>query len=1223
MIKTYKISVCLVMLIALLFFNCATHKTSIAKTDAITLRDIDPVLKVYMIGGVGISENDEAPTALQSLEIEIKNATKSDLLLFLGDNVYPKGIPNQDGPEKEAAEQDLSLQIDLAKKFPGRVIFIPGNQDWYSGVSGLKQQEKLVEKALGKHSFLPEDSCPMKKVKINDDTILLVLDSQWYITNWDRHPKINEHCNLKTRTDFLDEFRSEIKKARGKTVLVAIHQPMFSSGPHGGQHSLSSHLTPVPLVGSLKNLMRNTSGIYNTDLSNVFYNELKRNLVAASQQNNSVIFISGHEQNLQYLVKDNIPQIISGSGSRTSATRLIKGAKFAYPDNGFAVLNIFKDGASEVKFISAKDREVVYQTEVFKSDSKIISSGFPIIRQDSIMASVYSVEETKKGGFYKFLWGERYRKYFSEPVTAKVAYLDTLMGGLTPLRKGGGTQSKTLHLKAADGTRFVMRAVEKNAAQYIQSFAFKDQYVEGSFENTVSEALVKDVFTGSYPYAPFIVASLSKDLNIPYLNSNLYYIPKQDALGNYNDEYGDELYVFEEHPSKGHLHLATGNFTGNIISTTDVLLKINEDESKIVDEPSYIKARLFDMVIGDWDRHHDQWRWLEFQEDNKMVYKALPRDRDQAFSKMSDGFLLGASIYLIPVAKLLRKYASDLKDVKGFNIEPFPLDMALIVQSNKEVWDQQVAAIQNDLTDAVIDDAFNTVPKEVQGETIESIKELLKGRRRNLQSISDAYYKLINEYAVVVGTNKEDYIKVNGLENGDVEVTVFRKKGDSIKESYHNRTYSPKLTKELWIYGLDDSDTFEITGTIKKMKIGIIGGQNNDEYIVEDGKNIKIYDYKSRPNTLNEVGNASVKLQDNYSANVYDYKKLRNNTNRIIPSMGLNPDDGLKLGATNVYTRYGFERNPFTSQHKMDVAYYFATSAFEFKYQGEFAHIIGNLNLKIDAHYQSSNYTFNFFGYGNETINLDDDLGFDYNRVRMREFLIKPSFIYRANGGSKFSLGVGYESVKVENTENRYVSESPEVPSYIFESNQYASVTTKFEFKNYDNNAYPTLGFESRLEFGYKINLHHDNIGYTYLIPELSFTHKLVSSGKFVLATRIKSQINFGENFEFYQAASIGGTDGLRGFRNQRFTGNQSFFQNTDIRYSFGKFRTKILPIRVGVFTGFDYGRVWLKGEDTHKWHNSYGGGFFISGVDIISANLGVFHSMDGFRVAFALGFAL
>lgn len=1221
--KNYKRISLLGILATLLFSNCATYNSSSTKTGSLNSQDKETSMKVYMIGDAGKLENNETSAALKALENEIKNANASDLILFLGDNVYPKGIPDIDGPKRETAELIINSQINIAKKFPGRVIFIPGNHDWYSGISGLKLQEKLVEKALGKNTFLPENGCPIKKVKINNETILLVIDSQWYVTNWDKHPTINDNCDIKTRTDFLDEFRSEIKKARGKTVLVAIHHPMFTGGAHGGQYSFNDHMKPLPVLGSLKNLLRNTSGVSNADLSNKFYNELKRNLVAASQQNDFVIFISGHEHSLQYFVKNNIRQIISGSGSKTTATRLVKGSEFASGTNGFAILNFFKDGSSQVKFISAENNAVIYQNQVFEPEEEPVTIKYPKISQDSVKASIYTDEETAKSGFYKFLWGDRYRKYYSLPVKAKVAYLDTLMGGLKPMRKGGGSQSKTLHLETREGIRYVMRALKKDASQYIQATAFKDQFVEDQFKNTASEAIVKDVFTGSYPYAPFVVASLSSSLGIPYLNSNLYYIPKQDILGKYNQEYGNELYVFEEHASEGNVNLASGNFTGNIISTLEVLIEIHKDESKVIDEKAYIKARLFDMLIGDWDRHYDQWRWIEYQDGNKTIYRPLPRDRDQAFSKMSDGFILGTSVYLMPAAKLLRKYASDLKDVKGFNLEPFPLDMAFITNSDKNIWDQQVADIQRNLTDEVIDNAFNTIPKEARDESIETIKSLLKGRKLNLHAIADDYYKAVNKVAVIVGTNKNDFIKINGLENGDVEVSMFRKKGDMLKNQFHNRTYSPSLTKEIWIYGLDDDDTFEVTGESKTIKIRIIGGQNNDEYVIKNGKNIIIYDYKSKPNTLTQVDKATLKLQDRYDINVYDYKKLKNNTNQTIPTIGFNPDDGFKLGISNTYTINNFNRNPFTSQHNIKASYYFATSGFELGYSGEFANVLGSMNLKITSEFHSPNFTLNFFGYGNETENTDDDLGMDYNRVRLSEFNFKPSLVYRAYGGSQISFGIGYESVEVDNTQSRFVSSNMQLPVYIFESNRYGSVNAKYEFENFDNKAFPTFGLNTSIEVGYKMNFDQNNSGYKYLISELGFSHKLISSGKLVLASRIKSQIIFGTNFEFYQAASIGGTNGLRGFRNQRFTGNQYVFQNTDIRYSFEKFKTKVIPMRFGFFGGFDYGRVWLDGEDSKKWNNSYGGGFFISGADVINLNIGGFNSTDGFRVVFALGFIL
>ncbi|NHN27290.1 phosphoesterase [Flavobacterium jejuense] len=1208
--------------------SCATKKAQISReTEDAKLLENTSQFEIahtfYLLGDAGNAKKDSTTIALSSFEEKLNESSREATVLYLGDNIYPKGMPEKNNVGRELAMHQLDVQIDAVKHFQGKTIFIPGNHDWYSnGVKGLKREQEYVEKKLGKNSFLPKNGCPIKTVAINDEIVLIIVDSEWYITNWDNHPTINDDCEIKTRNQFLEEFRNEIKKARGKTTLIAIHHPMFSNGPHGGQYSFREHMNPVPVLGTLKNSIRRTTGIVNADLSNKYYNDLKKNIVAASLQNDRVILISGHEHSLQYLVEDNIPQIISGSGSKATATRNVKGGKFSYGVNGYAILDVYRNGASKIRFISAKNDKVEFETIVLKSNSFKNEVKYPIVVKDSIQSSIYSEEETKKGKFYTFLWGERFRKYYSTPVKAKIAYLDTLKGGLIPVRKGGGTQSKALRLKDKEGKQYVMRAMKKNASQYIQAAMFKDQYVEREFKNTKAESLVKDVFTGSHPYASFTMAILSDAIGLAHLNPKLYYIPKQDVLGDFNQEFGDELYQFEEHASDGHTDLADGDFTGEIISTMDVLKEIHDDESKMVDEKAFIKARLFDMLVGDWDRHQDQWRWLQFKENEKKVYRPLPRDRDQPFSRMSDGLVLGTAVRLIPVAKLLKKYNSDLKNVKGFNIEPLPLDMAFITDATKEVWDEQVELIKKNITKGVVDEAFNSMPREVNDYTVDDIKKMLLNRRDNLQEISDRYFNLVNKYAVITATNKDDYIKIEGKENGEVEVSVFRKKDKTIKDLFHHRIYNPKLTKEIWIYGLDDDDTFEVVGKSRKIKIRLIGGQNNDVYQVEKGRNIVIYDYKTKNNDVTDAGKATLKLQDKYAINVYDYKKLKTNTNQLIPTIGANPDDGFKIGMNNTYTVYGFERNPFTRQHQFKGAYYFATNGYELDYKGEFANAIGNLNLVLQTKFQSPNFSLNFFGYGNETKNNDDDFGLNYNRVKVREFNIGPSLVWKLYGGSQFSFGLQYASIEVQETEGRFVKNNTQLPNYIFDENQFFNTNVKYFFENYDNKAYPTLGMRIGLEIGYKKSLDVKNKSFGYIMPEISFNHKLSSSGKLVLATKVKSQINLVNDFEFYQAASIGGNDGLRGFRNQRFIGNQSFYQNTDIRYSFNRVKTQFVPIKLGIYGAFDYGRVWYKYEDSNKWNNSYGGGVFINGAELLSLNLGVFNSNDGFRVAFGLGFA-
>ena len=58
-------------------------------------------------------------------------------------------------------------------------------------------------------------------------------------------------------------------------------------------------------------------------------------------------------------------------------------------------------------------------------------------------------------------------------------------------------------------------------------------------------------FTGSHPYAPFTIGTLADKIGVFHTNPVLYYVPKQNALGYYNDDFGDELYMIEERASDG------------------------------------------------------------------------------------------------------------------------------------------------------------------------------------------------------------------------------------------------------------------------------------------------------------------------------------------------------------------------------------------------------------------------------------------------------------------------------------------------------------------------------------------------------------------------------------------------------------------------------------------------------------------------------------------------
>ncbi|MDX1315445.1 MAG: phosphoesterase, partial [Eudoraea sp.] len=514
--------------------------------------------------------------------------------------------------------------------------------------------------------------------------------------------------------------------------------------------------------------------------------------------------------------------------------------------------------------------------------------------------------------------------------------------------------------------------------------------------------------------------------------------------------------------------------------------------------------------------------------------------------------------------------------------------------------------------------------------SMEDIKRKLKGRRSNIGDIALRYADVVSKYAIVRGTDKDDWFDITRMPNGDTKVVGYRIKDGEKADVIHNRVYNHKSTKEIWIYALDDDDHFHIDGNGDDLiKLRLVGGLNNDVYEIKNGKKVHLYDYRSKPNTFKT--NKGVKhIRDDYETNTYDYKKPRYNSNVLIPGIGGNPDDGLKIGLTNTFTKNGFERNPFTSQHTISGFFYTATSGFELAYKGEFANVLGSWNLTLSGDFSSPNFARNFFGYGNTTPNPnaedDDNFDLDYNRVKLGKLSFGTGLVHRGEHGGVFNIGVNYQSFELEETDGRFIENyAAAFPSD--EQKSFLNTEASYVFQNSDNPAFPTLGMKFMLHMGYTHNLDESN-GFGYLIPSLGFAYRLVPTGDLVFATRSKAHFNFGDNFEFYQAASIGGNDGLRGYRFQRFTGKNAFYQSSDIRWNFGRKKTGILPVETGLFGGFDVGRVWVDDDlllnpdfNNDQWNTSVGGGFFINAADFIAGSISLFNSDDGLRFAFALGF--
>lgn len=1157
------------------------------------------IYSVYVTANTALRDNQTN----REIFNEIISASKkgdSATLLVIG-NIVPKdGYPNKDNGRDKVQKYLQENLLDPLKDFKGRLIFTPGVNEWQADAPDNIDDLESFLQDNSRAEFWPNDGCPIEGKELSDNVHLTMVDSQWYLEDWDDHPYINNKCDYKTREQFMVEFADELKDNQGKTVLVAIHHPIMSKTKMGFFERI---------IGA------GTQNFRNPD-----YTDLRERLSTIAQRYNDVVFLSGNDRNLQFVQDDSLEQIISGvTKNPEKAKPKKKKGHFADYNMGFAKLNIYQDGGSEAEFYEVGKPDPVFTTQIQRERTRLSEVSWHS-KDDygkTELASIYTKDETNKDGLYKFLWGTHYRPIYSTKSEFPVLFLDTIPGHLKPVGEGGGHQSRSLRFRDDNDHEFTLRALRKSALRFLQK-SVPTHYVEDYLANTVAERYVQDFYTTAHPYAPFATNNMMDAIDLMHATPKIYYIPKQEALGIYNEDYGDALFMLEEHVGDENKDMPIFRNPDDILSTKDVMLEIQEDKKAYVDEKMYIRARLFDMLIGDWDRHADQWRWAEYKEGDKKRYEPIPRDRDQAFPKY-DGPIIALLKAGTTEIRSMETYDDMVNHPKWFNWAAYATDKAFIKTSSWEDWKEQAEYIQNHITDDVIQKSFDELPEGTQDESIEEIKQKLKARRANLVKIAHDFYEHVKEYDMITGTEDDDEFLITRKPGGTTNIQITNEDGKVV----FNNSYNSDLTRQLWIYGLDGNDTFRIEGEGDNLiKLKVLGGEKNDIYDFQNTKKAKLYDYESKKNTIKTPG-AHKWLIDSYDINHYDPNKRMIRDYRFTPNGDYNSDTGFKLGVVNIYSTYGLVQNPFTTRQKLLANYYFSTQGFDVEYNAEFADIFYHWNFGMTAYYSSPNFTMNYFGAGNDTEYDKSEVARDFNRVRIEQWHFAPYLTWRSEPKSSFYIKPMIEAYEVSYDENRFVGNTFAASNEVFDSQLYGGAELNYNYNSKDRPAYPANGMELDLTAGYKRNIDEHNNEFGYVRPMLSIDYPLHPSGFAVIATKVGGEAILGENYEFYHGAVLGGgnVNSLRGYRNERFNGKYAFYQNIDLRSGITKFRTNFIPIRLGFSLGFDYGRVWLDDDNTNDWHTDYGGSLFINGFSAFTGNLGYYVGDDGGRFNFTFNF--
>ncbi len=1234
------LSTALSLSLTLLFLaSCANYKIHPREENA-RLSSTEPSTNlalqhtVFLIGDAGDATDVEANSAVKTLEKHLEQASENSSVLFLGDNIYPVGLSPKSKKEKRAVgESHLDAQINILKNFAGQPIFIPGNHDWYKyGVKGLDRQERYLEKHINRNRgiedddddnwgnyFLPDEGCSGPEiVEVNDKLIIVVIDSQWWLSNWDKVPNINDGCEIRTRAAFAQAFKDAIRKNKEKNIVVALHHPLYSNGIHGGKTSLKNHIfpleslihgfyLPLPVLGTVAQGLRATIGS-RQDIVNSFFREMREDLIDPAEEHGEFIFVSGHEHSLQYFQKRGQHFVISGAGSKNSTTTGGNQVSFAYGNEGFSKIDFYEDGSAWLEFwipsSASPEGKRVYRQKIkgaLPDPEADIPVSFPEYENPSptISKPPITTEVKPAGKVQTFLLGKHYRGIYLSQFDFPKLDLSTYKGGVEILTRGGGMQTNSLRMLNPDGQQYIMRSLTKDESRGIPH----------PFQGVSFVAfLFKDNYLATQPFAPLAIPTMAKASNVYFAKSEIFYIPKQPRLRGYNVDFGGEVYITEERAAKDWRDLASFGFSSKIISTPDVVLKVQKNDKHFIDQNWVARTRLFDIVIGDWDRHSDQWRWSRNElDDGTKRYRPIPRDRDQAFSKY-DGWIVKA---LRPWSNFLRQlpdYTPEFNKMKWAFYNGRHFDNYFLNQLTLAEWEKEGEYIKNNLTDEVIDQALSLMPQVAQDLSSERISEVLRARRDNLVELSQEMYYVLAKRIPVMGTEKRDYFEVVRQDDEHTKISVYSvsKKGKRKKEPRYERIIKTSETKEVYLYGLGDDDEFKLSGEVKKsIRIHIIGGLGDDVVTDESkvaglGKKDKIHDSKDGitmnlgSEGQNRTSHISRRNAFNRMGNMYDAS-----VSVTFPILSVNPNDGFLFGFQTQRKVMSFNKAPYGQLHTFKADFSTATSGLRLGYNAEFIEATGNWDFVINLDARDSRTTFNYFGLGNETPRLTDDR--DFNRVQQSSITFDLGWQKRFSSNfGRFSIRPNFSVTDIKEVTDRFVSsELSDLSKEDFEAKFYAGIFSELDFKNIENPTNPKRGIHFRARLGWQGNLEDTDRNFVRFNTSLTFYTSFDRKERLTFATRVGTSMIDG-TYEFWQAPTLGRKNNIRGFFPERYRGERNFFHTSDLRWELFNSKNIILPFSMGLVGSFDHGRIWMDDEDSDVWHTSYGGGLWLSPLDFI-----------------------
>jgi hypothetical protein len=1199
-------------------FNLLTFLTLLIFPFLVNAQTTDSIRqRVIFIGDAGEMDKQQGSVIANASSHIIPGKTT---VIYLGDNIYKYGMALPGSDDVERTEQILRSQYQPMRSKGAPVYFVPGNHDWdKSGKNGLakirRQWQFLNDQNDPALQLVPPNGCPDPiEINIGDSLTIIAFDSEWWLYPF-RKTNPGSDCDCNTKDEVVVRMEELFYKNRYKVIMLASHHPFQSYGVHGGYFSWKDHIfplnvpfkglyIPLPVVGSLYPILRK-SFVSPEDLKHPLYKDMIQKIDKVFEGFPNLIHVAGHEHGLQFIKNEQV-QIVSGSGAKKTSVAKRKPVKFANAIQGYVTVDQLTGNKTLITYYTYQngivDTAFTY-TQPYQNVKALEQIARKAITDDSIDARAYGPYDSVSK-LHKKLFGKNFRKEWSALTRMPVLKISELKGGLTPYKRGGGHQTYSLRLKDKDGNEWVLRSIEK----------YPDVLLPESLRGTFATDILKDVISAQHPYAVLAIPVLANAVNVPHTNPIIGYVAPDKRLGIYEKVFANTVCLFEEREP-----------LGNSDNTAKMLEELNKDNDNSVDSSSFFRARLLDLFLGDWDRHEDQWRWYDSKKGSGKKYIAIPRDRDQAFYRNEGLFPSVASQKSI--APFLRGFRPKIKASNEFFINGKNLDNRFLNQLDRDQWMKQTNEFVAALTDSVLDASLKKLPQTSYQIRHDELFDKMKQRRGNIANASEKYFSFLNKIVDLELSDKNELVEISDAPDGAVSVIIHKiSREGKVKDQLFSKVFARHDTKEIRIFAGKGDDSVVINTKQSPVKLRIVGGKGDKDYnVINARKKIQVYERESGASFEGMTGRIKKHLS-NDSANLAILPTNRYNLTIPLLNVGFNPDDGILLGISFRHKHHGFRKLPLGSLQQLDLLHAFSSSAFRIDYTGQFLETIGKADFLLQATAKAPDNTQNFFGRGNENVLNKTGNYKKFYRARFAIYQAEPALRWRNGKSTAINIGPSFQFYHYDKAENvgRFISNSSLIGSYdsniITKDKVHLGVGMNFISDKRNSSIFPTWGSYINVRIQGYAGMNDYSKTFFQIIPEISLYKSLNAKRSIVLAERVGGGVSFGKT-TFYQSQFIGGNGNLLGYRQYRFAGQHSFYNNIELRIKLADFASYVLPGQFG-FTGFfDVGRVWEKDDDSGKWHNGVGGGFYFAPAQLAVLQIVVGYSREGWYPAFSMGF--